>query len=189
MTDPSEQEHDLIEPAKLPDDFEVFFARHMKEFLKSAAARLRNVQDAEEAVLDAGVRMFRKWPRIQAHPNPIALAHRILNGEVAGFYRRRARVAGRELPCGEFSYADVPTVDDLLFLRDHEGLDRALAELEECAPVRAACVRLRFLADLSYTEVAARLDITYGSAKTNVSKGLRHLQSLMDLSTRGKGDS
>ncbi len=189
VTDPSDQEHPLIEPAELPGDFDDFFRRHYKEFLKSVASRMRNLHDAEEVVLEAGLRMYRKWPRIQAHPNPIALAHRILNGEVAGFFRRQARVAGRETSYGELSYADVPTVDDLLFLRQHDDLDRALAELEHLAPKRAACVRLRYLSELSYEEVAERLEISYGTAKVHVSQGLRHLQTLMDLSTRGKGDS
>ncbi|MFF1594114.1 RNA polymerase sigma factor [Streptomyces sp. NPDC058286] len=189
MTDPVEQGRDLIEPAELPDDFEAFFTRHKKEFLKAAALRVRDIRDAEEVVLEAGVKIFRKWPRVKNHAKPIALAHRILSAEVANFYRRRARIEGRETPYGELSYADVPTGDDLLLLGEHDDLDRALEKLEKRAPVSAACVRLRFLADLSYDEVASALDITKGSAKTNVSKGLKHLQTLMDLSKRGKGDS
>ncbi|MFE2736250.1 RNA polymerase sigma factor [Streptomyces sp. NPDC059349] len=189
MTDPFEQGRDLIEPAELPDDFESFFARHEKEFLKAAASRVRDFHDAQDVVLEAGAKIYRKWPRVKAHANPIALAHRILNIEVANFYRRRARIDGKETPYGELSYADLPTGDDLLLLGEHEELDQALAQLEERAPVSAACVRLRFLAELSYGEVAAALDITYGSAKTNVCKGLKHLHTLMDLPNRGKGDS
>ncbi|MGW6457695.1 RNA polymerase sigma factor [Streptomyces sp. NPDC055078] len=189
MNDSSEQDSGLIEPAELPVDFEAFFAAHKREFLRVAGSRLRDVHDADEVLMEAAMVMYRKWPRILAHANPIALAFRILETSIVDFYRRRVRIAGRELSCGELTYADVPTVDDLLILRGHDVLERALADLEQRAPIQANCVRLRYLADLSFGEVADRLGITKGAAKTNVHLGLKNLHALMDLPAAGKEDS
>ncbi|MEU6819451.1 sigma-70 family RNA polymerase sigma factor [Streptomyces atriruber] len=189
MTEPSEQEHPLIDPAELTADFETFFRDHKNEFLKSADSRVRNVHDAEEIVLTAGARIHRKWELIKAHANPIAYAHQILNWEIATFFRKQARITDRETPYGELSFADVPAADDLLALKDYEELDRALERLEERAPVRAACVRLRFLCGLTNREVGERLEISADCVKVHVCRGLKDLQSLMDLPTRGKGDS
>ncbi|MGW6533622.1 RNA polymerase sigma factor [Streptomyces venezuelae] len=189
MTEPSEQEHHLIDPAELTADFETFFRDHEQEFLKSAASRVRNAHDAEEVVLIAGVRIYRKWPRIRAHANPVAYAHQILNWEIATFFRKQARIADRETSYGELPFADVPTGDDLLALGEHEELDLALESLEARAPVRAACIRLRFLCGLTNHEVGERLEISPDCVKVHVCRGLKDLQSLMDLPTRGKGDS
>ncbi|MFC5855897.1 hypothetical protein ACFPZI_30220 [Streptomyces chlorus] len=113
---------------------------------------MRDPHDADEALMDAAVVMYRKWPRILAHANPIALAHRILDNAITDFYRRRARTAGREVSHAELSYADMPTADDLMLLRGHDRLDRALADLDQRAPLQANCVRLRYLTELDFTE-------------------------------------
>jgi RNA polymerase sigma-70 factor (ECF subfamily) len=189
VTGTDEQGFGVIEPAELPTDFEAFFARHMSEFLRVAGSRTRDRHDADEVLMEAALLMYRKWPRILAHPNPIALAYRILENAIADFYRRKARTAGREVSYGEFSYADLPTADDLLGLRGHDLLDRALAELENQAPLQAQCVRLRYLAELDFTEIAARLDITANAAKTNVHLGLKKLTRLISLPDTGKGKS
>ncbi|GHB68164.1 hypothetical protein GCM10010377_68850 [Streptomyces viridiviolaceus] len=189
MTNPDEQDYGLIEPAPLPTDFEVFFARHKSEFLRIAGARLRDPHDADEALMDAAMTMYRKWPRILAHANPIALAHRILDAAIIDFYRRRARTTDREITCGQLAYADVPTADDLLHLRGHDRLDRVLADLEQRAPLQANCVRLRYLAELDFGQIATRLGITPGAARTNVHLGLKKLHDLMGLPDTGEGDT
>jgi RNA polymerase sigma-70 factor (ECF subfamily) len=189
VTSPDEQDFGVIEPADLPTDFEAFFSRYKSEFLRVAGARTRNPHDADEVLMDAAVVMYRKWPRVLAHPNPIALAHRILESAVVDFYRRRARTADREVSYGELTYADVPTADDLLLLRGHDRLDRALAELEQRAPLQATCVRLRYLAELDFTDIGARLDITPNAARANVHLGLKNLNRLIGLPDPGKGKS
>lgn len=189
MTSPDEQDFGVIEPAELPTDFEAFFERHKGEFLRIAGARTRNPHDADEVLMDAAVVMYRKWPRVLAHPNPIALAQRILEAAIVDFYRRRARTAGREVSYGELSYAEVPTADDLLQLRGHDRLDRALADLEQRAPAQASCVRLRYLAELDFAAIAARLDITTNAARANVHLGLKSLHRLIGLPDPGKGKS
>ncbi|MFB7575681.1 sigma factor-like helix-turn-helix DNA-binding protein [Streptomyces sp. NPDC056165] len=176
----------VIEPAELPTDFEAFFSRHKSEFIRVAGAGTRNPHDADEVLMEAALVMYRKWERILAHPNPIALAHRILENAIADFYRRLARTADREVSYGELTYADVPTADDLILLRGHGPLDRALAELEQRAPVQANCVRLRYFTELDFADIATRLNITPGAAKTNVHLGLKNLNRLIGLPDPGK---
>jgi RNA polymerase sigma factor (sigma-70 family) len=174
----------MTEPTQhLPTVFEVFFTQEQKRFLAYAASRLRDRRDAEEAVLEAGHRMFEKWERILAHPNPMALAYTILDGVVTDFYRRVARYGKRELPVAEPRDAAY-----LLELRTHEALDRAMDTLRASAPIQAACVRMRHLLELSYDEIAERLSITPGAAKTNVCLGLQRLREIMTSPhDQGKG--
>ncbi|MFB7275293.1 RNA polymerase sigma factor [Streptomyces sp. NPDC056244] len=190
MTDSSER--DLSQPTALDEEFAAFFTANKNNFMRICASRLRNLHDADEALMDAAVQMHRKWHVIQAHPNPMALAYRILSSAITDFYRRRARLTEREVPVPGTSYtayADTPTVDDILALRGYDGLDRALAKLAERAPMQAECVRLRYLADRDLDEIADCLAITKGAAKTNVHLGLKKLHALMDLPDPGKGDA
>ncbi|RDG37820.1 sigma-70 family RNA polymerase sigma factor [Streptomyces corynorhini] len=176
----------------LDREFADFFTQHKSGFMRIAAVRLRNMHDADEALMDAAIQMHRKWPRIKAHANPMALAFKILNSAVTDFYRRRARRTGREVPVpgpAYTAYADAPTVDDILALRGYDGLDRALASLGERAPTQAECVRLRYLADMDFDEIGKYLNITKGAAKTNIHLGLKKLQAFMDVTDLGKGDS
>ncbi|MEV8311833.1 sigma-70 family RNA polymerase sigma factor [Streptomyces flavidovirens] len=191
MNDSSGQGSDLTQPAEL-QAFGVFFAKHKEEFLRIAVRRLRNLHDADEALMDAGIQMCRKWPRIEAHPNPLALAHTILRTAITDFYRKRARHTSREVSIPGTSYtayADTPTVDDILTLRGYDRLDRALDRLRARAPQQAECVRLRYLEDQTLDEIADQLSITKEAAKANIQKGRKNLQALMDLPEPGKGDS
>lgn len=172
------------EPAALPADFEVFFAQHKLTFLRTAGSRLRNPRDAEDALMDAALTMFRKWERIQAHANPMALAHKIVSEAAIDFYRRRARVARHEQ-----TRSSPPDASYVMELGSHHLLDNALEALESTAPLQANSVRLRHLVDLSYEDVAQRLNITVGAARTNVSLGLKKLATLMDLPGTGEGES
>ncbi|WP_160311029.1 sigma factor-like helix-turn-helix DNA-binding protein [Streptomyces sp. 150FB] len=186
-----ERERDMAQSA-LDEEFTLFFAKHKTSFLKITASKLRNLHDADEALMEAAAQMHNKWRRIKAHPNPVALAYKILGTATTDFYRRRARLAEREVsvPGTVYTtYADKPSVDDLMEMRGYEGLERALASLGERAPLQAECVRLRFLADKDNSEIAAYLTITEGAAKTNISLGIKKLQALMDLPGPGKGDS
>ncbi|MER6611183.1 sigma factor-like helix-turn-helix DNA-binding protein [Streptomyces sp. NPDC000927] len=92
--------------------------------------------------------------------------------------RHHARLASREIPCSGLPHA--PTADDLMELRGYDRLDRARTVLQERAPKRAECVRLRYFEEMGFAEIADRLNITPGAAKTNVRLGLKALQALMN---------
>ncbi|MEU6329127.1 RNA polymerase sigma factor [Streptomyces sp. NPDC047049] len=162
--------------ADLPLDFEAFFQREQKSFLALACFKLRDRRDAEDAVLEAGRRMYAKWERILAHVNPTAMAYRILHGVIGDFYRRQIRDARVQ------AFAEPPDRPDSSYLKelgDHEPLDLALDELESRAPLQANSVRLYYLAGLSYGQIAERLGTTPGSAKVSVSIGLQRLKEIM----------
>lgn len=191
MTEPTDST--ASQSADLDEKFTAFFAANKPGFLRLTISRLRNLHDADEALMEAAIQMHNKWPRIEAHSNPLALAYRILHSVTMDFYRSRKRRTGREVSVPGTSYttyADTPTVDDLVEMRGYDGLDRALAALEDRAPKQAECVRLRFYGDKDFDEIAAYLNITKGAAKTNIHLGLKTLHALMDLPAPGKeGDA
>ncbi|MGW1659176.1 RNA polymerase sigma factor [Streptomyces atratus] len=195
MTDTSGRGYDLAnpepeperqpEPVKLPPDFDVFFRQNKDTFFRIAVNRLHDPRDADEALSDAAMVMYKKWERILAHPNPIALAHRILDNKLTDFYRRTARTAGRE-QC----LAERPDSSYLMDLRSDDRLDRALEELRRLAPLQAQCWEMRKLHGMPHAVIGAHLGITEGAAKTNSSKGHKKMKCLItELPDVEKGDS
>ncbi len=149
--------------------------------MRITMTRLRDHHDADEALMDAAMKMHRKWHRIRGHANPVALAYAILKAATTDFYRARARRQEREIPIsGTFltAYADVLPGE---VAENLDKLERALAILEDRAPKQAECLRLSYLANQNVSEIAAHLHITEQAAKVNISLALRALKSLMEL--------
>ncbi|MER6611174.1 sigma-70 family RNA polymerase sigma factor [Streptomyces sp. NPDC000927] len=188
MTGPHESHGLAPERQPMDAEFRDFLIQHKDEFLRIALSCLRNLHDADEAVTDAALKIHNKWPKINSLDNPLALARKIVHDTSVDFYRRRARLASREVP--HPGLPDAPTADDLLELRGYERLDQARAILQERAPKQAECVRLRYIEGMEFTEIADHLDITPGAAKTNVHLGIKALQTLMTPpKPRNGGDS
>ncbi|MFF1847079.1 RNA polymerase sigma factor [Streptomyces sp. NPDC058217] len=172
-------------PVKLPLDFEVFFRQNKDAFFRIAVGRLHDSRDADEALSDAALVMYKKWERILAHPNPIAMAHRILDNKITDFYRRTARYAGREQ-----SLTDRPDSSYLMEMRSVDKVDRALEELRRLAPQQAQCWEMHKVDGLAYAVIGKHLGISEGAAKTNASKGHKKMKGLIrDLPDMEKGDS
>ncbi|MFD4341758.1 RNA polymerase sigma factor [Streptomyces anulatus] len=170
---------------QFPADFEAFFREHKDTFFRIAVNRLHDPRDADEALSDAALVMYRKWERILAHPKPIALAHRILDNKITDFYRRTARTAGREQ-----SLTERPDSSYLMDLRSSDRLDRALEKLRRLAPAQAQCWEMNKLSGLTYAEIGTRLGMTEGAAKTNGAKGHKRMKDLLsELPDEEKGDS
>jgi RNA polymerase sigma-70 factor (ECF subfamily) len=189
MNDPFGKERDLVgpdpEPPRLDSRGEAFFRDHLETFRRIAAYRLRNHHDAQDAVMDTMVTMHRKIERILAAANPIGLALKMLDDAIIDYYRRSVKITDRE-----HLVPEMPPIAHLTELRRYEPLDRAMEELEVVAPMQAQCVRLHDLMELPYAQVAAIAGISENAAKTNVSRGRKHLNELM-LTERSeeKGDS
>jgi RNA polymerase sigma factor (sigma-70 family) len=178
----TESSKGVTDSTRLPADFEAFFTQEQQRFLTLATSRLRDRRDAEEAVLEAWRRIYVKWPRMLSHAKPIALAYRILDGVITDYYRRIARYGSRELPVAE-------PYDPAYFqeLRAHEELDLAMEALHASDPRLAMCVEMRHLLELSYREIADRLDITPGTARVHVCNGLKRLREIMTGPQESKG--
>ncbi|MFJ8871298.1 RNA polymerase sigma factor [Streptomyces sp. NPDC102473] len=185
LVNPEPEPEPGLQPTALPLDFEAFFRQNKDTFFRIAVNRLHDPRDADEALSDAALVMYKKWERILAHENPIALALRILDNKLTDFYRRTARMAGREQ-----SLTDRPDSSYLMELRSGDLLDGALEELRRLAPLQAQCWEMHKLHGMTHAEIGTHLGITEGAAKTNTSKGHKKMKCLItELPDTEKGDS
>lgn len=127
--------------------------------------------DAADAVQEAFIQADRRWDEVSQLDDPagwvrrVAL-HRLLNG-------RRNRHRRREILATIRLTSDADLTADLIDLR------RAVAALPD--RMRAA-VCLHYLADLPVDEVAAALEVSAGTVKSNLHDARIRLRSLMEVS-------
>lgn len=191
MNDPFGKEHDLVgpdrEPFQIDPQGEIFFRDHMAIFMRIAMYRLRNLHDAEDAVMNAVLNMHCKIERIRAADNPSGLAIKMLRDSITDYSRRSLRRADREHLVPETPASSA--LMDLVELGRYDQLDRAMEALEVLSPLQAQCVQMHDLVGLPYAQVAEIVGITVSAAKTNAHRGRKQLMVLLTDLAKEKGDS
>jgi RNA polymerase sigma factor (sigma-70 family) len=122
--------------------------------------------EAEDCLQETFMSALRAYPRLHHAENLRAWLYTIAQRKATDAARRRARRPTRDLDGIEPAAA--PAVDPL-----DDGLWRHVRQLP--AKQRAA-VTHRFVLDLAYAEIGARMGISEEAARQNVSAGLRRLR-------------
>ncbi|MER6366695.1 sigma-70 family RNA polymerase sigma factor [Kitasatospora sp. NPDC001527] len=173
-------------------DFTVLYVEEEGKWLRYAMGRLRNRADAEDAVQDAGIRLYEKWDRALGGPDiqsVRAFAWKLVRDSVADVFRRRGRADAKTLKLIQQAGPEDTGHEPLDRLVERDELRWALEELAKVYPVQAEVVRLRQLA-VDYPTIAAVCDIAPSTAKTYFSLGTRHLEYLLAPRNdhQGRGD-
>jgi RNA polymerase sigma-70 factor (sigma-E family) len=130
--------------------------------------------EAEEVVQEAFVRAFAGWERIEQSDDPTRYLRRAVVNIARDGLRRRATV--RRSPVHDDRVA--PAADSTVVLNESQ---REVADALRALPDRQrAVVVLRYLLDCSTAETAAVLDISEGSVKTHLSRGLTALETALE---------
>lgn len=175
-----------------PDAFGVFYEQFFDRIL---AYLMRRVYDAETA-LDLTAETFaqaylsRARFRGSSSAEAEAWLYRIAQRKLSHYFRRSA-VERRAM---DRLKIQAPTLDAdrrsrIEELADLDGLRTALrGALLEISPEQGEAVRLRALEELSYSEIARRLQISEQAARARVSRGLKALAAALgDSTTRQEG--
>lgn len=149
------------------DDFEAFYRANVDRIYRALAVTLRRDDLAHEAVDEAMARAYARWPVVSRLENPAGWVFRVGLNWATSWWRkvRRERPPGADT--AEF---DPEPPETLLAARD------ALALLP--APQRAVIV-CRVLLDLSTAETAVALDVSEGTVKSRLSRGLASLRAAL----------
>lgn len=167
-----------------PDDYTRLYRRHAQALLLYFQRRVHDAEVASDLLADtfaaaiAGGSAFRGDSEAQLSGwlwtiarNTLGEQRRREDGERAR--RRRLGRARRAL-----SDREIERIEELAGLSGlREAVSQRLAEL----PVdQREAVRLRVLEDLSYAEIASRMETTAATARARVSRGLRALNVALE---------
>jgi RNA polymerase sigma-70 factor (sigma-E family) len=150
------------------DQFVEYFCARAQPLRRLAYALCGDWHTAEDLVQVSFVRLYRRWPAIRDE-SVDAYARQVLVNAFLTHRRARRRESVMADPPEQAANGSDPT--------DRLAVHRALAGL---APRQRAAVVLRYLEDLSVAEVAAVLEISEGTVKSQTTRAIQSMRGAFD---------
>jgi RNA polymerase sigma-70 factor (ECF subfamily) len=179
---PSDKE--LLDRARdEPESFGTFYDRHVQAVLAFCVRRTGSAETAADITAEVFAAAYARRRSYRPTSAPAeAWLFGIARRQIGTFLRRR-RVSDRYRRRFGFHALEVAPDESerIVQLIALEPLRVALVEaLHELPPPQAHALRLRFVDELPYVEVAARLGCSEGAARVRVSRGLTKLAGLLE---------
>ena len=159
----------------MDDELADFVRARYPQLLRRGYLLTGNQQAAEDLVQEALARCCAAWRR---HPitEPDAYVHRVMvNVLISRSRLRRLR---------EDATADVPEVRASDVTSQHADRDVVWQALLETPPRQRAVLVLRFYEGMTESEIAACMDTTVGTVRSQTAKGLARLRELAPTAIR-----
>lgn len=159
-----------------PEAFRRIVVRHHRSLYANALRRLGDPVAAEDAVQDAFLRAFRNIERFDGDYHLDAWLHRIVTNTCHDIGRRRGRDTRLfDRACTEVD-VEVAPADEAFDAMPREQVTEALDSLPESY---REVLMLRFVDELSYSDVAEQAGITEQNARARVSRGRNMLKRML----------
>jgi RNA polymerase sigma-70 factor (sigma-E family) len=159
--------------AEQEEEFRRFVEARWHSLVRTAYLLTGDRHRAEDLVQQVLVKVHRRWAHVSQLGSPYGYTRAALANESASWWRRR-RVAE--------SLGDVPVHAD----RDpgdayaaYDARDEVARAVLALPPRMRAVVVLRYFDDLSEADTAAALGMSVGSVKSQASRGLGRLRTLL----------
>ncbi len=139
----------------------------------------RDVADAEDAMQNALLAIWRRRNRIARHASPQALILRICIDAARDVIRRRARHRRRmepDDPAEEPVSEGRPAWEELAH---RELSDEILTAINGLSRRQAVAITLRIFEDLPYEQIAAAMRCTEATVRKHVERARRHLRIVL----------
>lgn len=157
-----------------PDGFAEFVQARSPSLLRAAWLLTGDAGKAEDLLQTVLARAWRNWRRIRHDGNPEAYVRCMLYTTYLNWWQRRWR--------GEVPAEVVPDGPARGDLADESAIRDAMRRgLGRLSPRQRAVLVLRFLEDMSVSEIAALLDCSAGTVKTQTSRALAALRVDTDV--------
>lgn len=144
------------------EEFDDFFVARVQRLRRVAFAILHDWHLAEDAVQIAFVKVHQKWRRIRPETLEAYVRRAVVNTSIS-----LTRRSGREVLTWQTPDVGVDSPDVAPDL---------LASLQSLPTAQRIVIALRYVDDLSVTEVARVLDISEGTVKSQSARGLAALR-------------
>jgi RNA polymerase sigma-70 factor (ECF subfamily) len=139
---------------------------------------LRDEHDAEEALQNALLQVWKRLERVERHPNPAALILRM--GANAAYDRLRRRIRENRLRNGRISESATDTRPSPSIRAEASELSDALRIAISTLPRKQAhAAIMRLIQELSYAEIAEALGCKEATARVHVLNARKRLEILL----------
>lgn len=168
----------LVEQHRAGDDdaFRRIVERHHRSLYANALRRLGDPVLAEDAVQETFLRAFRNLGHFEGDYRLDAWLHRIVTNACHDIGRRQGRDSRLFDRACTVVEVEAPPADDGIEILEPREIDRVLDQLP--ATYREALL-LRFVDELSYSDVALKTGVSEENARARVSRGRTMLKRMM----------
>jgi RNA polymerase sigma-70 factor, ECF subfamily len=174
------------------DAFERLIVHFQDRVWRRAMYRLRDADEAEDLAQEVLLLCYRKIHQFRGESKFWTWLCRIVDNQVKnriGWMQRRGKgkTFSLDAPLQGDDGADSnlhweppdPAADPRREAEGHEAVDRLNASLESLTADHREILLLRFSDELSYEEIAARLEITLATVKSRINRARAELRTLM----------
>lgn len=159
------------------DEYEQIIAPIEQGMITSIWGIVRNADDAEEAMQDALLTIWKRWHRVRTHVNPQALVRRICIDSAYDVLRRKYRSrrfqTTKELTTSSTRAA--PNPPDVAASKERQTeIAMAISRLPR---QQATATFMRIVEEQSYEDIAAALGCSQATARRHVAKGRERLRN------------
>jgi RNA polymerase sigma factor (sigma-70 family) len=140
---------------------------------------VRDPDDAQDALQEALAVIWRRWDRLQRHPNPEALVLRIcVNAAYDALRRKRSRLRWLTAEAAPVDVSDgAPSaVQQMAAVEQHARMQTAIASLSRN---QATAIVMHAIEDMPYDEVAAAMRCREVTVRTHVARARARLRALL----------
>ena len=148
-------------------DFDAIYVGHVARLVRLAA--LLGAEDPEDVAQEAFCRLYAARARVR-EPELVAYLNRIVVNEVRSRARRHHTAVGKRHLVGTAESSPGPTAERTA----------VLAEMARLPQRQREALVLRYWLDLPFEQVAEAMGVATGTARSQVSRGLKALAVALD---------
>jgi RNA polymerase sigma-70 factor, ECF subfamily len=161
------------------NDTDLFYRRFIEPIedcmIRSVWRVTRDADDADDAMQNALIAIWRRRGRIAAHASPQALVLRICIDAACDVARRRSRERRRVEPRESIEGVRPPWEE----LAHRELSGEVLAAIHRLSRRQAVAITLRVFEELPYEQIAAAMRCSEATARKHVERARGHLRRVL----------
>ena len=166
--------------------------RNYQNMVYSTALRfVANEAEAEDIAQEVFLRAYEHFDEIQSSPTAGGWLKTVATNRSINYlnrYKKRWRFFSEMRAEESEEVFDVPIpADQSQKLELADRRNQVIAALRKLPPAQRIPLVLYHYEDLSYEEIAAKLDISLGKVKTDIYRGRQALRRLLDIDARSEG--
>ena len=158
------------------EDYDRYIRPMEDRIIRSIWRIVQDPHDAEDALQDVLAAIWERRERVFKHANPTALILRMCTNSAYDVVRRRLKDKRLTSAAARQADAERPDGSPLTALVHRERHDQLLQAIGRLSRKQAQAVLMRLVEQMSYSEIAAALQCSEGTARVHVQRGRHQLR-------------
>jgi len=147
--------------------------------IRSIGRIVANAQDAEDAMQNALLTIWKRWERVISHPSPNALVLKICIHAAYDVSRRKLREQNRNQSGWSNDETSDPARSPAEQLIQAELYAEVLATIHRLSRQQAIAILMRVFEGLPFSQIAAAMHCTEATARKHVARASERLKMML----------